>query len=358
MKTKNYLKIIKEKNIYKKKLIKCEICGSKDYEIVSSIGRIGVPGQYGEYNIVICKNCTLTFSNPRYVDEFYLSYYKKKYRKVAFGFVKPTKFYISNQIKRSLGILKYYKKKFKKKNNGVLLDHGCASGATMIPWIKDGWQAVGIDPHLPSVNYGVKSLNLDIKNCFGEELQIKSDTIDGCISLGSLEHSFNISSSMKELQRVIKEKGFLLIRWRSDHIIGSPFEYFNHNHYRFFTKTTWEILLNRYDFKVKKFINEKLEGYNSYNYIYAIKNSQKFKLKKKNLKSEYVNRKKYIEKKIINYNKMIQYVINNYTQEITFENIILIMKKYKMSLLNNYKLISLKRFKLEIKSYISFINEK
>ena len=357
MNIKNHLKTIKKKKIFKKKLIKCEICSSADFEIINNLGRIGVPGQYGEYKIVICKVCTLTFSNPRYVDDFYLSYYKKKYRKVAFGFVNPTKFYISNQIKRSLGILEYYKKKIKNKKKGTLLDHGCASGATMLPWIKDGWKAIGIDPHLPSVNYGVKSLNLDIRNCFGEKLDIKSNTIDGCISLGSLEHSFNLSSSMMELKRVIKNKGFLLIRWRSDKIIGSPFEYFNHNHYRFFTKYTWKILLNSYGFRVKKFIDQKLEGYNSYNYILAINDGRVID-KKKNIKKEYSSRKKYINLKIVNYKKMARYVKKKYPKNILLKDITFIMKKFRMHLLNNYKLISLKRFKLEIKSYISFINEK
>lgn len=355
----NHLQVIKEKKTYKKRLIKCEICNSKNYEILSKVGRIGEPGKYGEYIVVICKKCTLTFSNPRYVDDFYLSYYKKKYRKIAFGYTKPTKFYIANQVKRSLGILNFYKNRIRKKKKGILLDHGCASGATMLPWIQDGWDAIGIDPHLPSVNYGLKKLNLNIKNCFGEKLDIKSNSIDGCISLGSLEHSFDISKSMEELTRVIKKKGFLLIRWRSNKIIGSPYEYFNHNHYRFFTRYTWKILLNKYGFSVKKFINKKLEGYNSYNYIYAVKQSNKKIINYSNSKNEFLKRKKYIISKIANYNKMINFVKDNYSKnKISNKQIHFIMKKYRMKLLNNYKFTSLKRFNLEIKSYISFINEK
>ena len=44
--------------------------------------------------------------------------------------------------------------------------------------------------------------------------------------------------------------------------------------------------------------------------------------------------------------------------KISNKQIHFIMKKYQMKLLNNYKFTSLKRFNLEIKSYISFINEK
>ena len=36
----NHLQVIKEKKTYKKRLIKCEICNSKNYEILSKVGRI------------------------------------------------------------------------------------------------------------------------------------------------------------------------------------------------------------------------------------------------------------------------------------------------------------------------------
>mgnify|MGYP000530649836 CR=1 FL=1 len=72
------------------------------------------------------------------------------------------------------------------------------------------------------------------------------------MSLGSLEHSYDINRSLKEIFRVLKKKGNLIIRWRADKIKGSPLEYYNHNHFRYFTKKNWEGILNKHGFKIIK----------------------------------------------------------------------------------------------------------
>ena len=233
------IKYNKSKQI--KKIINCEICNKKKFKTIQNIGRIDKVGVYGYLNIVICLNCGHKFINPRFIDDFYIKYYLKKYRKIAFGFLKPTKKYLSIQKKRGEGIFNFYKSYLKK--GGKMLDHGCASGGTMIPWIKNGWNAYGLDPHTPSVNFGNKMLGLKIKNCFGEKIKFKKNEFDVVKSLGSLEHSYNINESLKEIYRVLKNDGLLIIRWRSDKIIGSSLEYFNHNHYRYFTRKTWKLLL-------------------------------------------------------------------------------------------------------------------
>ena len=51
---------------------------------------------------------------------------------------------------------------------GTILDHGCASGLTMLPWIKKKWNAIGIDPHRPSVRLGKRKYKLNIKNALGK----------------------------------------------------------------------------------------------------------------------------------------------------------------------------------------------
>ena len=89
------------------------------------------------------------------------------------------------------------------------------------------------------------------------------------MSLGSLEHSYDLNKSMDEIVRTIKNDGYLIIRWRSNELIGSPLEYYNHNHYRFFSKETWNVLLKKYGFNQIQHFNEDVEGYKSYSYILA-----------------------------------------------------------------------------------------
>ena len=217
-----------------KKLIECEVCRGNKFKTIQNFARIGKVGDYGYLNIVICENCSFKFVNPRFLDDFYIKYYLNKYRKIAFGFEKPTKKYLEIQKKRGEGVLNFFKNKIKK--SGKMLDHGCASGGTMIPWIKSGWEACGFDPHIPSVDYGNKILGLNIKKGFGEKLIFKNQEFDVVLSLGSLEHSYNVNKSLKEIYRVLKGDGHIIIRWRSNKIIGSTLEYFNHNHYRFYKR--------------------------------------------------------------------------------------------------------------------------
>ena len=332
-----------------KKIKVCEICNSKNLKPFRNLGRVGKPGQYGKLKICICYNCGHRFLNPRKSDKYFKDYYMKQYRKIAFGTFKPSKYYIAEQHKRSLGVLSFFKNKLRK---GNFLDHGCASGATMIPWKESGWNVYGIDPHLPSVVVGKKNFSLDIQHAFGENLPYKSNFFKTVMSLGSLEHSYNINKSLKEIYRVVVENGNLIIRWRTDKISGSPYEYYNHNHFRYFTRQTWKSILNKHGFKVLLYIDKKLEKYHTYEYIFAKK--IKTRIKKFSYSSQLA--KYLILKNIKQENNYLQF-FNEYSKhkKMTMNKLDKIVKKYKKKNLNNHKKISYNRMLLELKSYKKII---
>ncbi len=333
-----------------KKIKNCEICDSKNLKHFRDLGRVGKPGEYGKLNICICFDCGHRFLNPRKSDNFFKKYYTKKYRKIAFGSFKPSNFYIKEQYKRSYGVMKYFKPKLKK---GNFLDHGCASGATMLPWKETGWNVFGIDPHLPSVITGNNQFKLDIKHAFGEKMPFKKNFFETIMSLGSLEHSYDINKSLKEIYRVLKKKGKLIIRWRVDKIKGSPFEYYNHNHFRYFTKKTWRNILIKHGFKIKMFVSKKLEKYNTYSYILAQKeNTSKKLIYDKNLYNELI-----IKNKIHDTNYLSFYNEFSKIKKINYDKLNKILKKYKKTNLNNHKEISFKRNILELTSFKKIRNK-
>ncbi len=351
-KDKHLSKLNLQKKFLKKK-IKCEICNSSKFYELQNIGRIGSPGEYGLLNTVICLNCSFKFLNPRYDDSFYKSYYKKNYRKVAFGSYNPSKKYINQQVSRGEGVYKYFKNFLPK--SGKILDHGCASGATMIAWNKNGWKTKGIDPHEPSVNYGNKKLNLDISTAFGEKLPFEKNYFDVVLSLGSLEHSYNLNKSLDQISKVLKKNGKLIIRWRSNIIIGSPLEYYNHNHNRFFNKYTWKTILKKNNFCEIKFIKEKPEGYVSYEYIIAKKSDKKIKkfstrnITQVNKEINYHNK---VEKK---YDELAKQYKNNFLYRLSSKKNERFIKTHKIKLLGIKKKSAVGRFFLELKSYLKFI---
>ncbi len=353
---KNSIKYLRSKQRYKK-IINCEICESKNFYNLQNIARVGKVGEYGILNIVICLQCGHKFVNPRFLDDFYIKYYLKKYRKIAFGFEKPTDKYLNIQKKRGQGVINYFKNKISKP--GKILDHGCASGGTMIPWIKSGWKAFGFDPHIPSVDFGKKKLGLNIKKCFGEKIDFKSKEFDVVKSLGSLEHSYDINKSLKEINRVLKKNGYLIIRWRSNKIIGSTLEYFNHNHYRYFTRLTWTHLLKKHNFKIHEFVNKKLENYNSYEYILA-KKQNKLKRVNKILSSINVIKKEinYVSRQNTKYYRLSKKLKKlNFLKNKSIDHKINFIKKNKKKLLNEYTQQSANRFIYELKKF-NYIYEK
>lgn len=263
----NAYQALKEK--YKKVIIPCEICGLDDFELFQNYGRTAEPGVYGEMPITICKCCGFKMQNPRYEDGFYIDYYDVMYREIAFGATSPSDEYIAQQKDRGRKVLEFIKK-HGISSKGKMLDHGCASGATMLGWHDDGWDVSGIDPHRPSVEEA-KLMGLDVRVGAGESLPCTDEEFDLILSLGSTEHSYNLEATMREMNRVLKMGGKLIIRWRSNEIFGSPLEYFNHNHYRYFTRNTWALCLKRYGFSGDIMSDERVEGWDSYEYIIATK---------------------------------------------------------------------------------------
>ena len=238
--------------------IPCEVCGSTDLSILQYRGRIRQAGEYGPVPVSVCNVCGFKFQNPRFPDSYYKNYYKELYREVAFGSKVPNEEYITVQQVRGGNVLKHISYLYPRP--GVMLDHGCASGATMLPFQNAGWEAIGIDPHEPSVDTGVQKLGLDVRLASGEDLPLANSSLDLVISLGSLEHVYDFAKSMSEIHRTLKDGGYLFIRWRSDILWGSPYEYYNHNHYRFFTPNTWRLALSRYGFEFHSLTYDEIEG--------------------------------------------------------------------------------------------------
>jgi len=242
----------------------CELCGSNEIVTFQEYGRTGKPGEYGRLGVTICKRCGLKMQNPRYPDEFYEAYYKELYREVAFGDLTPSDAYLEEQKARGEGVRQWFSKHVT--TVGKMLDHGCASGCTMLGWKQAGWSCTGIDPHKPSVDTG-QSLGLDVRLGVGEHVPFDNGIFDLVLSLGSLEHSYKLRQSFDEIMRVLKDDGHLVIRWRSNEIFGSPLEYYNHNHYRFFTPKTLELAVKLHGFEIVAETTDKLEGWDSYSYL-------------------------------------------------------------------------------------------
>jgi len=246
------------KDNYAKHLIRCEICDSEKFEVILSIGRTGGTGMYGELPVKGCERCGFVMVNPRYEKQYYIDYYREAYRKITHGSSKPQSEYIENQKNRAEKIIKYLQRF--KIPPGKMLDLGCAVGATMIPFLKNDWHCVGVSPEEDSVKTGREELGLDVHLGEAETMSFSEGLFDFILCLGVLAHCYDLETTMLSIRKVLKRGGLLFIRNHSGRIWGSVIEYYNNNHYRYFTKNSIELLLTRYGFEIVDFTYEPIEG--------------------------------------------------------------------------------------------------
>ena len=276
----NYYFKNKKKFYFKKK--NCEICKSaKNNFIFQRVGKINFNKDfYGYLPISICLRCGLKFLSPRPNNSFYRSFFKLDYGKTFHGNKKKfNKKKLQSQYARGKNFFKFFNKLIKSRNK-KMLDHGCATGVTSLVWKKNGWDVSGIDPHLPSIEYGKKEYGLDLKCCYGEKIDFKSNSFGIVISLGSLEHCYDVTKNLKEIHRVLVDSGCIIIRFRKEKITGSPIEYFNSVTLRYFKKKNLTFLLKKNGFKNIRFIDKPVEGYETFSYVVA----KKKKFRTKNIK--------------------------------------------------------------------------
>jgi SAM-dependent methyltransferase len=253
---------------YKQVMLDCEICGRRDFEPVLNKGKIGRAGEYGPINITQCRHCGHVMMNPRFEKQFYVDYYREHYKdNVAFhsGSAPPPDL-VERQILRGDKCRLHLAE-----SHGIdgtdMLDLGCGSGATMIPFRNAGWTVSGIDPDMEAVTYGTDTLKVPVVYGFAEELPYGDASMDLVISLGALEHVHDFAASMSELNRVIRPGGHLFIRMRHNRPWGVMWEYYNRNHYRFFCDETHTLAVMRWGFDVVELTDKQIEGRSGDRYL-------------------------------------------------------------------------------------------
>ena len=369
---KNYpLLIAKKKKFYitnKKKFflkkISCEVCSKKNSNfILQNLGKDNFDNNKYQYlPISICKNCGHKFLSPRPPIKFYKSYFNYDYGKTFHGKKKQfTDSKLFLQKKRGEKVYNYFSKILKLKN-GKILDHGCSTGITSLKWKKNNWDVYGVDPHKPSVVFGNRKFNLKISLGYGEKLNFKKSFFDIILSLGSLEHCYDLNKSLSEIYRILKPSGCLIIRWRKFELKGSPLEYYNSSTLRYFNKYIWHKSLEKNGLKIEKIINDPVEGYETFEYLIVSKNLKNLKNKdikiNKNYKYFFQNQLKYYLKYENQYRKKClairsKKLLNPKTK---FKKKISYIKKNKVKLMNLGKYKSVNRYFDEITKYINYFN--
>ena len=118
----------------------------------------------------MCLNCGYLFQRYKFEKKFYKNFYLKYYRNITHSSLKVEHSFFQDQINR--GRILFDNIKSFLPSSGKMLDVGCSSGGTMVPFIKNKWKCYGNDPDKNYVEYG-KSKKLNINYLLSENMKFK-----------------------------------------------------------------------------------------------------------------------------------------------------------------------------------------
>lgn len=224
--------------------VKCNLCGSDNFFV-----KIKVTEYFHRdetFDIVQCKNCGLIYTNPRPTPKDMFNYYPKNYS--SFQFSLPTSLFknaktrltkLKNIIKKEFlrahynyftdaEFISFLPKSFLRiltlpikyqtgwifphyKKNGKILDIGCSTGFYLAKLKELGWETFGIEINSEAAKWGKEKLKLNIFCGSLESANFPSDYFDVVTMWHTLEHVYNPDHTLKEIYRILKKNGTIII---------------------------------------------------------------------------------------------------------------------------------------------------
>jgi SAM-dependent methyltransferase len=112
-----------------------------------------------------------------------------------------------------------------------VLDAGCGSGRLLDELVRYGWHVSGLDMNPDSVEIARGRGHADVQQGVVEALPWEDETFDLVTSLDVVEHTADDRVSLRELRRVVRTGGRLLITVPAYQALWSSHDVFN-RHYR------------------------------------------------------------------------------------------------------------------------------
>jgi 2-polyprenyl-3-methyl-5-hydroxy-6-metoxy-1,4-benzoquinol methylase len=224
-----------------KKTVNCCICCSDNYKKMYTVSRTE-----GAFDIVKCE-CGHIYQNPRYDDTAIKKSYNRKrdfYRSLPReSNTKSFDFVNAMRLKR-IGV-----------SLGRLLDIGCAFGNFLCVAKKQGFDTYGIEIDKNTINVAKKCGKIFAGTL--ENAKYNSKFFDVVTMFDVIEHVPQPSDTLKEVKRIMKKGGMLVIQTPASDslyrkIKGENWDYYGLQHLNYFSKKDMKIMLEKNGFAMKK----------------------------------------------------------------------------------------------------------
>jgi len=148
----------------------------------------------------------------------------------------------------------YYARKIKNHiNTGVILDVGSAAGFILKGFENLGWKGIGIEPNASMIEFGKEILKVELHQGTLETVHL-DHKFDLVIMIQVIAHLFDLHSSLKNINNLLKKDGRILIEtWNSSSLTAKLFgkhwhEYSPPSTLNYFSKKSLNRLMGQYGF--------------------------------------------------------------------------------------------------------------
>jgi 2-polyprenyl-3-methyl-5-hydroxy-6-metoxy-1,4-benzoquinol methylase len=182
----------------------CVICKKEDFIVLAEKDRYGF-----KLNTVICDNCGLVFTNPRFNEESYNKFYEEDYRDLYVG--KPGRFDIlfDSQYKHGKEIHEFITSHFPLPSCSVV-EVGVGAGG-ILGYFKDkGFKVWGVDFDEDHLEYG-REKGLDLFFGSIDQLVKRKTKADLVIYSHVFEHILDLKKELGKIREILNKNGYVYI---------------------------------------------------------------------------------------------------------------------------------------------------
>ncbi len=151
-----------------------------------------------------CRSCGLIFTSPRLRPEALAELYERYHASVER--IDPVLEEAKRRRAREL-----LAEVAELAPSGRLLDVGCGTGAFLVEARSAGYAVAGIEPSREGVGYAKGEYGLDIVEGTLEQARLEPGAFDVVVAWHVIEHVFDLDAFVRELHRVLRSGGLLVI---------------------------------------------------------------------------------------------------------------------------------------------------
>lgn len=246
------------------KITNCPICGHHSFNSVLVCKDHTV--SHKEFSIVECNKCHFWFTNPipkiEEIGKYYESEDYVSHSNTNKGLIHKLYQSVRNYtLKQKLGLIDGLKTEGKN-----ILDIGSGTGEFANICQTNGWNVIGIEPSDKARQLSIDNYQLDIKK-EDQIANLESGSMDIVSMWHVLEHVYYLEDRMKEIKRLLKNEGFLIIAvpnrlsYDAQHYQENWAAYDLPRHLYHFTPNDISNLSDKFGFKVVKTLPMKFDSF-------------------------------------------------------------------------------------------------